>query len=87
MITLIAELNYRAYWHVISYFREDNFLSHPDNIFPMPLELNMLCLPAESEQEPKGLPFVANPQQWLPDDIGADEASVHVLLGAAESFG
>ncbi|MBT5110869.1 MAG: hypothetical protein HOM25_19485 [Rhodospirillaceae bacterium] len=87
MITLIAELNYRAYWHVISYFREDNFLSHPDNIFPMPLELNMICLPAESEQSPHGLPPVANPQQWLPEDLGADEASVHALLKAAESFG
>ena len=40
LLKLLDKINYRSYWHVISYFWKDNFAKHSDNIFSAPLELN-----------------------------------------------
>ncbi len=62
----VSSFGYTPYWHVISYYRANNFAQFADNIFAAALELNVLCLPAE-----KGagcpLPVMTAADQWLPD--------------------
>lgn len=82
----VSSLGYSAYWHVISYYRANNFARSADNIFAAALELNVLCLPTE-----KGvgcpLPVMTAADQWLPDDLDNGRYSLDELLLLSEMFG
>jgi FkbM family methyltransferase len=47
LISLIAAMGYRQYWHTPPMFRPNNFNGCPDNEFPGIVSVNMLCLPQE----------------------------------------
>lgn len=47
LITLIAGMDYRLYWHTPPLFRPDNFNGCAENAFPGIVSVNMLCIPAE----------------------------------------
>jgi FkbM family methyltransferase len=49
LISLIAGMGYRLYWHTPTLVRPDNFNGCAENVFPGIVSLNMLCLPAERE--------------------------------------
>ncbi len=57
LIELIQSLEYRAYWHVVPLFNEDNFLGNRDNIFPDVVATNMLCVPRERPLDFSGPAF------------------------------
>ena len=87
LIEQIYSLDYQVYWHVISYYRPDNFLMFMKNIFTAPLELNLFCVPKESDIEDIGLPVVSGSNQWMPDEIKINKFDVDDLLLAAELYG
>ena len=87
LIEQILSLDYLAHWHVISYYRPDNFLMFPENIFSAPLELNLFCVPIEVDVDVPGLPVVTGPTHWMPDDIADDKFNVDDLISATETFG
>ncbi|HAA91463.1 MAG: hypothetical protein CMM48_17610 [Rhodospirillaceae bacterium] len=90
LIEAVLSLGYKAYWHVISYFRPENFAKATENIFAAPLELNLLCVPKGSDAskcDDMGLPLVKGPNQWLPEEIGQGLHSANALIDIAESFG
>jgi FkbM family methyltransferase len=87
LIEKIQSFDYRAYWHVISYYRPENFAKCAENVFSAPLELNVLCMPNEADTDSTGLPAVAESNQWLPEEIQQGRFSVDELLHLAESFG
>jgi FkbM family methyltransferase len=47
LITLIAEMGYKLYWHRPRLFEPGNFNGYPDDIFGRVISRNMLCIPAE----------------------------------------
>lgn len=47
IISLIAELGYRQYWHLPMLFTPDNFNGHAENVFGQVASINILALPAE----------------------------------------
>ena len=87
LIEQVYSLDYKAYWHVISYYRPQNFARFPDNLFTAPLELNLFCVPNEKKFKNSGLPAVTGPDQWLPEEIELKKFEVDKLLLIAESFG
>ncbi|NQV56110.1 MAG: FkbM family methyltransferase [Rhodospirillales bacterium] len=87
LIGQVLSLGYQAFWHVISYYRRDNFAKCADNIFSAPLELNLLCLPEGADKRFSNLPAALSTDQWLPDDIAEEKFKVEMLLAINESFG
>ncbi|MDG2033514.1 MAG: FkbM family methyltransferase [Rhodospirillales bacterium] len=87
LIEQIVSLDYCAHWHVISYYRPDNYRKFPENIFSAPLELNLFCVPKEIDVDVPGLPLVSGPAHWMPDDIADQKFNVDDLLLVAETFG
>ena len=87
LIEQILSLDYFAHWHLISYYRPDNYLMFPENIFSAPLELNLFCVPRELDVDVPGLPLVAGPTHWMPDDIADHKFKVDDLILVAEAFG
>jgi FkbM family methyltransferase len=63
LISLIAEMGYRLYWHTPWLFRPDNFNGCPDNIFPSILSVNMLCIPAERNAVVEQMTAI-DPDNW-----------------------
>jgi FkbM family methyltransferase len=47
VISLIAGMGYRLYWHAPPLFRPNNFNGFPDDIFGPVVSVNMLCIPSE----------------------------------------
>jgi len=47
VISLIAAMGYRLYWHAPPLFRPNNFNGFPENIFGRIVSVNMLCVPDE----------------------------------------
>jgi FkbM family methyltransferase len=48
VISLIAGMGYRLYWHTPPLYRPDNFNGFPEDVFGRVVSVNMLCVPAES---------------------------------------
>ena len=86
LLKLLANINYQPYWHVISYYRPENFNKYVNNIFSTSLELNLLCRPNELYINTLGLPAVIEPNQWLPNDINLKRFELDQLMMIAESF-
>jgi FkbM family methyltransferase len=47
LVTLIAGMDYRLYWHYPPLFVRKNFNDYPDDVFGNVISRNMLCLPKE----------------------------------------
>jgi FkbM family methyltransferase len=52
---------YRAYWHTARLFNENNWRGERENIFGYTGTINMLCIPAEREQNVVGIPECTDP--------------------------
>jgi FkbM family methyltransferase len=63
VISLIAGMGYRMYWHYPRLFTPDNFNGYPDDIFGDVRSRNMLCLPHERTTAVTGLRPI-DPQDW-----------------------
>jgi FkbM family methyltransferase len=63
LISLIAGMGYRLYWHTPPLFRADNFNGVAENIFGPVVSLNMLCLPAERKTVVSDLELI-DPDNW-----------------------
>ncbi|CAN7341770.1 FkbM family methyltransferase [Phenylobacterium sp. LjRoot219] len=63
VISLIAEMGYRLYWHVPMLFSPQNFKGVQENIFPGVASVNMLCLPSERKTTVQGLQQI-DPDNW-----------------------
>lgn len=63
LISLIANMDYRLYWHTAGLFDPDNFNGFQEDIFGGVASLNMLCLPNELETTVKGLEQI-DPSSW-----------------------
>jgi FkbM family methyltransferase len=63
LISLIAGMDYRLYWHTPPLFRPDNFNGHAENVFPGVVSVNMLCIPAERNTVVQGL-IEIHPDNW-----------------------
>lgn len=64
LITKLFDLDYVAYWHFAPMFNPDNFFKNDENVFGKIISINLLCLPAEKEQQVKGLKQVENATEW-----------------------
>lgn len=49
LIGLLQSLDYRAWWHMPTYFNPDNFAGRAANIYGGTVSVNMLCAPKERE--------------------------------------
>jgi FkbM family methyltransferase len=63
VISLIAGMGYRLYWHIPPLFSPDNFNGRADDIFGAVASINMLCLPAESGGAVAGHQPI-DPENW-----------------------
>lgn len=63
VISLIAEMGYRLYWHMPPLFHPENFRGEQRNIFPGVVSINMLCIPRELNIEVRGLGEI-DPANW-----------------------
>lgn len=63
LISLVAELGYRMYWHTPALFDSGNFRGEQNNIFVGLASLNMFCLPRESGQSVQGAAEI-DPTAW-----------------------
>lgn len=63
VISLVAEMGYRLYWHCPPLFDPNNFKGEQENVFPGIVSLNMLCIPSERNTVVKGLSEI-DPANW-----------------------
>jgi FkbM family methyltransferase len=63
VISLVAELGYRLYWHTPRLFDPKNFNGVQENIFGRVMSVNMLCIPSERGTEVQGLQQI-DPANW-----------------------
>jgi FkbM family methyltransferase len=63
LISLIAGLGYRLYWHTPRLMRPDNFNGCTENVFPNIVSVNMLCVPAERNTAIKDMRPI-DPANW-----------------------
>ena len=63
VISLIAQMNYRLFWHLPPLFSPDNFNSCAEDIFGPVVSINMICLPRELGAEIAGLEEI-DPAGW-----------------------
>jgi FkbM family methyltransferase len=63
LISLIAGMGYRLYWHKPPLFRPDNFNGVAEDIFGRVVSLNMLCLPQERKTVVANLELI-DPNNW-----------------------
>ncbi len=72
LISMVLDMGYRLWWHVVPLFNPDNFAKNPDSIFGGTVSINMLCQPAESARPVAGLREVTSPQDsWNMDSQDA----------------
>lgn len=65
LLGYIFSLGYRAYWHTAPLFNAANFAANHENIFGNTISLNILCLPAELDQNIEVLPEVKSPDDFI----------------------
>jgi FkbM family methyltransferase len=63
LIREIDALGYAMYWHTPRYFRANNYLQNPENVFGEQVSGNMLCVPAETRPALSRLERVAVPKR------------------------
>ena len=63
IISLIAELGYRMYWHTPRLFDPENFKGGGEDIFGNVVSVNMLCIPEERGTHVQGLELI-DPSNW-----------------------
>ena len=63
LISLIADLGYRMFWHLPPLYDSKNFNGVQENIFQGVVSVNMLCVPNERNAEVQGLQAI-DPQNW-----------------------
>lgn len=63
VISLIAEMGYRLYWHTPGLFHPNNFNGVKEDIFGRIASLNMLCLPQERQTHVAHLKPI-DPANW-----------------------
>lgn len=63
LISLIAGMDYRLYWHTPPLFRSNNFNGRAENVFPGIVSVNMLCIPAERNTVVKDMASI-DPDDW-----------------------
>ena len=63
VISLVAEMGYRLFWHTPPLFDSANFNGVQENIFGRVVSVNMLCIPNESGTQVQGLQPV-DPSNW-----------------------
>lgn len=63
LISLIASLGYRLYWHKPPLFQPNNFNGVAEDIFGRVVSLNMLCLPNERKTVVTDLELI-DPDNW-----------------------
>ncbi|MGE0658318.1 MAG: FkbM family methyltransferase [Reyranellaceae bacterium] len=61
LISHLAGLGYRCYWHLPRLFNRDNFRGHAENVFGDIVSVNMLCLPPGDALDVGGLRPVSGP--------------------------
>ncbi|MEO8113977.1 MAG: FkbM family methyltransferase, partial [Phenylobacterium sp.] len=64
VISLLAGMGYRQYWHTPALFDPDNFNGVAENIFGDIRSLNLLCIPAERNTTVEGSREV-DPADWV----------------------
>ncbi len=55
LIELMFSQDYRLFWHMTPYYKPDNYLGCPDNVFKGIVSINMLAVPRESGMNIVGL--------------------------------
>jgi FkbM family methyltransferase len=63
VISLIAEMGYRLYWHLPPLFDPQNFNGVQEDVFPRVVSINMICLPKERGDVVQGLQEI-DPGDW-----------------------
>lgn len=63
VISLVAEMGYRLFWHLPPLFSPDNFNGAQENIFPGIVSINMFCLPKERDAKVDGFREI-DPTNW-----------------------
>jgi FkbM family methyltransferase len=63
VISVVADMGYRLYWHTPALFDAENFNGATENIFGRVVSVNMLCLPNERTTKVEGLQQV-DPSNW-----------------------
>jgi FkbM family methyltransferase len=63
VISLVAEMGYRLYWHLPPLFTPDNFNGCAEDVFGPVVSINMFCLPRELGAELGGLAEI-DPLSW-----------------------
>jgi FkbM family methyltransferase len=63
LISLIAGMGYRLYWHTPPLFRRDNFNGRAENVFPGIVSVNMLCIPVERKTVVQDMTAI-DPDNW-----------------------
>jgi FkbM family methyltransferase len=63
VISLVAEMGYRLYWHTPSLFHPDNFRGVQEDLFGAIVSVNMLCIPDERDNRVHGVRSI-DPSNW-----------------------
>jgi len=63
VISLVAEMGYRLFWHLPPLFSPDNFNGVQENIFPGVVSINMFCIPNERDAKVDGFEAI-DPANW-----------------------
>jgi FkbM family methyltransferase len=63
VISLIAEMGYRQYWHTPSLFDPGNFNGVAEDVFGRIVSLNLLCVPSEQGTKVEGVQEI-DPTNW-----------------------
>ncbi|MEM9097059.1 MAG: FkbM family methyltransferase [Pseudomonadota bacterium] len=61
LIPKLAELGYKAWWHVPPLFNPENHAGRAEDVFPNTYSFNLLCFPEENAPKVEGLEPVAGP--------------------------
>jgi FkbM family methyltransferase len=64
VISLIADMGYRLYWHAPPLFSRDNFNGCADDVFGNIVSVNMLCIPKERQTVVQDMSPI-DPENWV----------------------
>jgi FkbM family methyltransferase len=81
LISLIAGMGYRLYWHTPSLVRPDNFNGCAENVFPGIVSVNMLCLPVERNTVVQDMTPI-DPDNWVSPLKAASETPTRPEIGS-----
>ncbi|MBI3514181.1 MAG: FkbM family methyltransferase [Proteobacteria bacterium] len=65
LITALADLGYRAWWHFAGLFNPANYFGNSENVFPSVASVNLLCFPREwAMTVTDGIPVLGPDDDW-----------------------